>query len=968
MRYSKLNLASGGAGIRSCLRLLLLGLLLIPTPRLSAEPGDLDLSFGNSGKVIAGVGGGYAVAYATAVQSDGKLILAGFENPRYVRPFNLASGGDFLLARFTTNNQLDATFGVAGKVVTQVSTNYPRHNSSEIRAIRVLADGKILVAGHSFQNPDYTDFTLARYHSDGSLDTTFGTDGTGIVSTDFGQHARINSMVIQGDGRIVVAGYITDEISGPDGFALARYTTNGVLDSTFGSGGTVTSPGTYYIANALTIQSDGKIVAVGEGIPSGSRNHVAVFRYTTNGILDPAFGGGTGKVFTRVSANISNFDNSANAVAMQSGLFIGDEDKILVAGSHSDSTSGNRSYQTILRYLLDGTLDSTFANGGILTNAVLPDTGQQQAISISIQGLSPSRRRITIGGSGYASSQYYFTLARFNNVGAPVTTFGENGTGKTLFPIAPGFQTNGYAYAMTIQSGQYVLAGTRGVTSGESAFAATRFSAAGLVDTNFGNGGLLVAELSDAPAASANGVAIQADGKIVAAGASPPLYDFNSNSDQQSFALVRFHSDGALDTSFGIGGKVRTKIGSNDLAYAVAVQPDGKIVAAGTSYTSGNNQFAVVRYNEDGSLDNSFGNGGKATALVGPSQSTAHAVRIQSDGKIVVAGDCANGGFQQFALARFTTNGALDTTFGSGGKVQTSISTTAFGYGIGTAPDQKIVAAGFAARIEGSTVISDFAAARYQTNGALDFSFGSLGRSTANVGGGTVNVGYGMAVQPDGKIIVAGGAGLGGFPGPVFGTEGVNSFLALVRFNTDGTPDSSFGSGGSVITQVGAFSDFATSITLQPDGKILVAGGSQSGTYKFFALRYTTNGIADGTYGTGGAMLIDFGTGTNEVANALELDANGRAVLAGNVGGLFGLARLEGDFVVTPSLNIFLTATNTAIVSWPYPSAGWSLQNNTTLTGSAWSSVTQPLNNDGTNNFTIINPPSESRFFRLFRP
>jgi len=328
-----------------------------------------------------------------------------------------------------------------------------------------------------------------------------------------------------------------------------------------------------------------------------------------------------------------------------------------------------------------------------------------------------------------------------------------------------------------------------------------------------------------------------------------------------------------------------------------------------------------------------------------------------------------SGANPHFALARFNTNGTLDGSFGSGGTVTTTFAFSGvdYGFGLGIQGDGKMVACGVAAATSGG-VTADFAAARYHTNGALDFSFGSLGRTTANVGGGTLDVGYDMAIQPDGKIILAGAAGLGGLPGPLSFGQSVNGFIALVRFNTNGTLDGSFGSGGSVITQIGAFSDFATSIALQPDGKILIAGGSQNGSYQFFALRYTTNGAPDASYGTGGTALVDFSTGTNEVAYGMALDSSGRAVLAGDVGGMFGLARLEGDFAASPALKIFLTLTNTAVVSWPFPSTGWNLQQTTNLANANWGAPTETISNDGANNFIIVNPPSGNRFYRLIKP
>ena len=401
----------------------------------------------------------------------------------------------------------------------------------------------------------------------------------------------------------------------------------------------------------------------------------------------------------------------------------------------------------------------------------------------------------------------------------------------------------------------------------------------------------------------------------------------------------------------------------------MAIQADGKIVAGGSSEIGNADQFALARYNPDGSLDASFGNHGTVTAAAGALLSDMYALKIQADGKIVTAGAGIDSpGNSRFTLLRFNTNGTLDTSFGLSGKVTTSFVTGNFerATAAGIEADGKIVAAGFTELLSPG-LEADFATARYNTNGSLDLSFGSFGRTTPNLGGGSIDLADAMAIQPDGKIIVAGGAGLGGSPGTIFGSGIVNSFVALVRLNTDGTLDSSFGEGGTVISEVGPFDDFATAIALQSNGKIIVTGGSLDGTYEFFALRYNADGSVDSSYGGGGVSVLDFGSGTNEIPYAVTLDSQGRALLAGDVGGFFGVARLQGD-VAGPLLNIFLTATNTAVVSWPFPSTGFALQQNTDLINGSWSTPPQTVGNDGTNNFIVVNPPVGNGFYRLFEP
>jgi uncharacterized delta-60 repeat protein len=451
---------------------------------------------------------------------------------------------------------------------------------------------------------------------------------------------------------------------------------------------------------------------------------------------------------------------------------------------------------------------------------------------------------------------------------------------------------------------------------------------------------------------AAYAVAIQSDGRIVVAGVT------NDGSYNSGLALARLNTNGSLDQSFGVNGKTTTP--GVDNGSALAIQSDGKIVAAG-----GSSGFELARYNTNGSLDTDFGTNGIATAFLN-SSAEAHAVGIQLDGKIVVSGHFQTSGPQQFGLARFNTNGTLDSSFGNAGTVVTSIETGCAAYGGGIQPDGKSLAAGLAVAQNGSVVNADFAAARYNTNGALDLTFGSLGRSTNNAGGGTLDGAYAMAIQPDGKIVLAGAAGIGNIPGPVTDNALANSFVALARFNTNGIPDATFGNGGTVLTEVGSFSDYALSLALQPNGKILVAGASANGNYGWFVQRYNPDGSVDSTYGDNGVRFVNFGSGTNEFANAIALDSSGRAVVAGDAGGVFGVVRLLQD--ASPvSLKISLTPAH-ALISWPYPSAGWNLQQNSNLQTGNWVTPPETISNDGTNNFIVVNPPSGNLFFRLAQP
>src|SRR5688572_5666030 len=265
---------------------------------------------------------------------------------------------------------------------------------------------------------------------------------------------------------------------------------------------------------------------------------------------------------------------------------------------------------------------------------------------------------------------------------------------------------------------------------------------------------------------------------------------------------------GTLDNSFGVGGVVTTDFGSglDDLAMSVIMQPDGKILVGGRS---GNLEFAVARYNTNGSLDPSFDNDGKATVAFG-TYDISNQIILQPDGKIIAVGGKEVGGFDaDFALARFNANGTLDNSFGVGGKISMDFGNenkSDMINAVDLQADGKIVVTGFART--GSQ--SNIALARFNTDGSLDNTFDSDGK-LVTVLGSYESRGYSIKIQLDGKIVVAGWV-----KNPTY-----NDIL-VIRYNANGSLDNSFDSDGIVSTAIGSESDNAYSLAIQPDGKILV--------------------------------------------------------------------------------------------------------------------------------------------------
>jgi uncharacterized delta-60 repeat protein len=367
------------------------------------------------------------------------------------------------------------------------------------------------------------------------------------------------------------------------------------------------------------------------------------------------------------------------------------------------------------------------------------------------------------------------------------------------------------------------------------------FAADSDLDLAFGTGGIVKTDFFGGDD-YAFAVALQADSKIVVTGA---------------HTLVRYQPNGSLDTSFGTGGRVTLGIYSN----ALAVQPDGKIVVAG-----GGPDFAVARYNSDGSLDSSFAGGVVHTDFFGQDD-RADAIAIQADGSILVAGRAATGPIlgrlEDFALARYKSDGTLDSLFGISGKVSADFSGgNDNARALTVQSDGKILVTGHTL---GAT--NDFAMARYNSDGTFDTFFGSGGQVVTDFFSSR-ELAYAAAIQNDGKIVVAGEIVLGSYD------------FALARFNSDGSLDSSFGAGGKVTTDFAGGDDSGVGIGIQADGKIVVSGPVGVFDFGDFGVaRYNANGTLDSSFGGGGTVATNiYG---DEVAFGMVLQADGKIVVAG---------------------------------------------------------------------------------------
>ncbi|HXF00954.1 MAG TPA: hypothetical protein VN458_11490 [Solirubrobacterales bacterium] len=653
--------------------------------------GTLDSSFSGDGKQTTDFGSNGDQASEVALQANGKIIAVGGKGP---------AGFDdttFALARFNPSGTLDTSFSGDGRQTTNFGETF---RGDRANGVALQGDGKIVAVGNG-DGGDNQDFALARYNPSGTLDTSFSGDGK--LTTDFGGSEAANGVALQGDGKIVVVG-----VGGTSSFALARYNPNGSLDPSFSGDGKQKTDFGGGEATGVAIQGNGKIVAVGGD--SNSRNF-ALARYNPNGTLDTSFSG-DGKQTTDFGG-----EDKANALALQG------DGKIIAVGE------GGNSDFALTRYNLNGSLDTTFSGDGKQTT---PFGGPYEAQGVALQ----SDGKMIVVGDG-------FFITRYNPNGSLDPSFSGDGKQTTDFD-----QFGQDATGVTIQDdGKIVVVGSTAGPMLSAYFAVARYNPNGTLDTSFSGDGKQTA--ISVGHDEAHGVAIQGDGKIVVVGSG---YDVVTGDSEG--VLARFNPNGSLDTSFSGDGKQTTDFGAWS---GVAIQGDGKIVTVGGADGGGTGfDFAIARFNPNGTLDTSFSGDGTQTTDFGDDEG-ASGVALQGDGRIVTAGVGGGGTFGDFALARYDTDGSLDTSFSGDGK-----QTTDFGFGADDAAngiaiqgDGKIVAAG---RAGGGATANDFALARYNTDGTLDPSFSDDGKRRTDFGGD--DAANGVALQADGKIVAV-GRGLG---------------------------------------------------------------------------------------------------------------------------------------------------------------------------------------------------------------
>jgi uncharacterized delta-60 repeat protein len=399
-------------------------------------------------------------------------------------------------------------------------------------------------------------------------------------------------------------------------------------------------------------------------------------------------------------------------------------------------------------------------------------------------------------------------------------------------------------------------------------------AAPGDLDPTFSRNGKVLTDVGGGGDDGASAVAVQPDGGIVAAGFS------SQPASGRTFAVVRYDSDGARDPSFGDDGIVTTAFGDGTAAArALAIEADGDIVVAGTSSQPETGwDIALARYEPDGSLDSAFGQNGRVTTDFDGASDGANAVVLQPDGKIVVAGE--SGG--DFGLARYDTDGSLDTSFSGDGVLTTDFAGWGdVAYALALQGDGRIIAAGNAIQHDESIYDTRFfALARYQADGTADPSFSGDGIAITDISGSYNTHAYAIALQQDGRMVLGG--------------RSYNGVLA--RYNADGSPDPSFGDAGRVLAYA------VRALASQSNGTLVAAGSNPD----FEVARWSSNGTLDRDFGQSSPLdspgaETDFGDFNEDQARAVAIQSDGKIVAAGrsvsdyNGPGDFALARYRVD-------------------------------------------------------------------------
>lgn len=708
----------------------------------------------------------------------------------------LQLNGRLLLTRHLADGTLDTAFANKG-FTNGITFSFPY-------SAALQPDGKVLLAGastHTYSGAKQ-DFKIARLNNDGTLDATFGQSG--VVLTDFGYGADVPyAVAVQPDGRIVVAGTAAKDMNTDGVFAIVRYNAKGSLDSTFGTNGKQTTGFDFRVqGKAMTLNSAGKIVVSGTAYLDGSNNAVALVRYDEHGTLDDSFGH-EGKVVTTLEQANGNIH----------GVAVDSHNNILVCGLAS--TGFYNTTLLLLRYKNDGTPDPTFNGTGLVNALIGIDPYRPTAMVVQ-----KDDKIIVNGPISNVNAIFDFAVSRFNADGSLDKDFNGSGENITKFD---GY-TSSNVSAMVLQAdGRLVAVGyAANYTSYTySTLGVARYNTKGILDESFGKGGKTTSALQMSMVYNMQFSTLPAD-KLLVNGWGYLDSSFHP-------FLAQYNRNGTMDTTFAKKGLLIVKELDNSSLHAV--QSDGKILVNG--YHKNANGHVVMRLQTDGSPDSTYGTNGVNLIVPWPSVPSGigmGGLYLQKGNKLITSTSVSV--FEPVysstnTIARYNTDGTLDATFGNQGK----ITSANYIYVLYKQNDDKL----WVVEYPSSGYSDSIPVKRYTADGILDSSFGQNGSIRVHSYVGSISE------QQNGSFVILGNL-----------TDGPLQTPVLYRLTKAGVFDTTFGTGGKAASM-------AIWMALQDNDKIITGGIQEDlvGNAKIKLSRYTSNGLADTTFGTNGVVLTN---------------------------------------------------------------------------------------------------------------
>ena len=798
---------------------------LEPRSYLAVPAPFVDPNYGVAGKALIGFTSDNLDAIsAVALQRDGKVVVAGSTDSSDAPPRDEG----LLVVRFNRDGSRDRTFGRGDGVVIIPTGTVASRTSSDGMAIQ--PDGRIVIVTEGSRG-----YLFVRLNPDGSLDKTFGPrkSGKAIVARPQGDFIDARALVVWPNGRILAAGNreVSSKTTRPHNDPLlVQLNADGTIDRTFGNKDGIASPhalpGNQSFAD-LTLLPDGRIIAVGH-----SDGDFLVARLHASGRVDRTFGTASS------GRTIVDFDGDSTAAPGDgaTGVVILPDGKLVVGGASNGDFA-------LARLTAEGGIDTAFGTDG--TCRVTKDLGSDDRAAEVL--LAPDGNLVLAGTTGAFDADSRFAAAKFSVGGAAATAFGAGGVATVDF----GSLDDRAIAAAQYRDGRIIIAGSVPNMPRADARIA-RLTADGQPDNSFSGDGKVVFSQTSPAAAFVDQRLILPDGKVLVVG---------MLSNAQASFLSRFNADGSPDESFGDSGIVRLEQLQSAFHMRTTVRGDGKIVLSAT-INEGNLMFPrpvhhLLRFNADGSLDETFGaKGVLRTPEIPPD---THAIAVDSNNRILLASAGDTGGW---VIVRITPGGELDFTFGSGGRPIASFDDFPWAdpLALKLLADGRIIVAGRAQGFDFSPGQAVFAAARYTNNGQLDGTYGVAGKATVTFGTAaqpTYDLVDDVEIADDGTILFAGTS-----------STGAEARAVMARLTPAGVLDASFGRGGkkaynlhverAPASTTMVLDDYVGDVAVLPSGKILALITSNFDAtpdvfddyiYRQSLVRYNADGSLDTTFG-----------------------------------------------------------------------------------------------------------------------